>query len=315
MAVYTPLTHEEVAQFLTHYTLGELVSVQGIVEGVSNSNYLLTTHHLSRTTRYILTIFEQRTETSELPYFMALTTWLADRGIACPRPLRGIDGGSIYNLKGKKAVLVEFLEGKNNPEITPVLCAQLGELTAKMHLAAEGFSMVRRNAMGREQWHVFFAHNRAKLATINPDMERLICDELAYLDKHWPASLPSGVIHADLFPDNVFFCDERLSGVIDFYFACHDFWAYDLMIAINAWCFDSQHQFVPARAQAMVDGYQKIRTLTQAEKDAMPILARGAAMRFLSTRCHDWLHRNPSAIVVAKDPLEYVAKLRFWQLG
>ena len=313
MAVFTPLTAQEIRTFLSsHYSLGELLAAEGIAEGIENTNYLLITGPLQK--RYILTVFEQRTNPRDLPFFMQLTDWLAVRGIPCPRPVKGRDGNMVYALAGKPAAVIEFMEGGNSYEITPDHLLQVGELMARMHLAAEGFPMTRRNAMSFSGWEELFAQFRYRADEILPGLEKELADELAWLDRHWPSGLPRGVIHADIFPDNVFFAQGdtlRISGVIDFYFACNDFWLYDLLICLNAWCFDKDYAFVKERARALFYAYTRLRPLTSAEHAAMPILARGAAMRFIVTRSYDWLNQPPGALVTPKNPKEYIAKLRF----
>ncbi len=314
MAVYTQLSRQDIENFLSQYPLGKLVSAEGIAEGVENSNYLLTVGMEQR--KYILTVFERRTEGRDLPFFMHLTEWLAERGIPCPKPVKGKDGGVLYTLKNKPAAIVSFVEGKNNPRITPAHLTVLGDLAARMHLAAEGFLETRRNALSIDGWQQLFIRFRHRADEITPGCEAELTKELDFLNTHWPTGLPRGIVHTDLFPDNVFFIEDiwghpRLSGVIDFYFAANDFWLYDLMICVNAWCFDADAMFIPERAQAFFAAYERRRPLTDAERDAMPVLARAAALRIIMTRSHDWLHRDSAAMVTPKDPKEYIAKLRF----
>lgn len=318
MAVYTTLSKADIQSFLGQYDVGELVSFKGIAEGVENTNYLLVTKTRDGQKRYILTVYEQRVNPSDLPFFLGLTEWLADRGINCPRPVRSRAGVAVQELKGKSAALIHFLEGRGNPHITPRHLELTGELAARMHLAAEGFPQTRRNAMGLEAWQTLFTGFRNSADGISPGLEKEIESELAHAKKHWPQGLPKGIIHADIFPDNVFFIDgntdqPELSGVIDFYFACNDYWAYELAICLNAWCFDTGHQYVPARGQALFKAYNKLRPLTDAEKKAFPTLARASALRFLMTRIHDWINRPAGALVNPKDPKEYLAKLHFHQ--
>ena len=317
MAVYTRLSDEEIAAFLTRYNAGQLVSAKGIAEGIENTNYLLHTRDGAFDHRYILTIYEQRVDANDLPFFLDLTEYLAVRDIPCPRPLHASDGKIIQPLAGKSAALICFLEGKGNPKITPQHTAQLGALTAQMHLAAKSFPQSRRNNWSLGGWQKLFEKFEARADEISEGLGEQIASELEFLRANWPCDLPAGVVHTDLFPDNVFF-DEKarspaISGVIDFYFACHDLWAYDLLIAMNAWCFDEKFAFVPARAKALFDAYQSHRELTAEELEAMPVLARGAAMRFLITRSYDWLNTPKDALVTPKNPMEYLAKLRFHQ--
>lgn len=312
MAVFTQLSRAEIEHFLSFYSLGKLISAEGIAEGVSNSNYLLTVGPALK--KYILTVFEPRTDANGLPFFMHLTEWLSDRGIPCPRPVKDRDGRTIRELKNKPASIVSFLEGANNPEVTPEHLSLLGALMARLHFAAEGFLEARRNALSIDGWQQLFAQFRHHAGDIYWGLERELAGELAWLEAHWPSGLPRGIVHADLFPDNVFFSQKeelKITGVIDFYFAADDCWLYDLMIAMNAWCFDAAHRFVPERARALFAAYERLRPLTDAERAAMPVMGRAAAMRFVCTRCYDWLYRAPNALVVPKDPMEYIAKLRF----
>jgi len=318
LAVYTPLSNTEIAAFLQGYDVGELVSANGIAEGIENTNYLLVTQKaVSAPSRYILTVYEQRVAPEELPFFLDLTEFLAAQGIACPRPVRNKTGEAISALKGKRAALIEFLEGKGSPAITPEHLALVGGLMAHMHLAASGFKGTRANALSHDGWQALFRRFSARASEITPKLGDAIREELVYLHLNWPKDLPAGIIHADIFPDNVFFQERGgkpvLSGIIDFYFACHDYWMYELAITLNAWCFDETHRFVPERARSLFAAYQAVRPISAQEWKAFPVLCRGAAMRFLLTRCYDWLNRAQGALVTPKDPMEYVAKLRFHQ--
>jgi homoserine kinase type II len=309
MAVYTKLTNNDIRAFLAQYKVGALTSAKGIAEGVENTNYLI----VAGKERYILTIFESRTDPKELPFFLGLTEWLAERDIPCPRPVHGKNGKVMYPLKGKSAILVQFLQGRNNPNVSNYHLQQLGAMSARMHMAAKGYTKKRPNILGLAGWKRLFARVEKRCDEITPGLADLIRKELSYLEKNWPSKLPSGVVHADLFPDNVFFKGDELSGVIDFYFSCNDAWMYDLMITLNAWCFDGSHRFVGNRAKALLQSYHAVRPITPEERAAMQVLARGAAMRFLLTRTYDWLNRIPGAVVTPKDPLEYAAKLIFHQ--
>jgi homoserine kinase type II len=318
LAVYTKLTAQDIESFLENYDIGTLVSFKGITEGVENTNYLIVTSINGEHGRYILTLYEQRVLASELPFFLGLTEWLADRNIACPRPVKSRDERIVFTLKDRPAAIIHFLHGRGSPHITSRHTELAGELLARMHLAAEGFPMTRRNALSVDGWNGLFQRFKRDANSIAIGLEQDLEQELLYLEEHWPHGLPQGVIHADVFPDNVFFIDgntdqPELSGVIDFYFACNDFWMYDVMICMNAWCFDAAHIFIPERAAAMLNAYNRLRPFTEAERLAMPILARGAALRFLATRAHDWLNRVDGALVNPKDPMEYVTKLRFHQ--
>jgi len=318
LAVYTKLSHEEIAEFLVHYDLGQLLEFKGIAEGVENTNYQLTLERGGQKQHYILTLYEQRVNPADLPFFLGLTQWLADRNITCPRPAKNRAGEFTAQLAGRTAAIIHFLHGRGNPHITPAHLHLTGAAMANMHLAAQGFPLSRRNSLSLDGWKNLFDRFRYQANTITSGLERLIDTELSYLRAHWPQHLPQGVIHADIFPDNVFFIDghtdkPELSGIIDFYFACNDALAYDLAITLNAWCFDLSHRYVPERGEALISSYNAVRPLSNQEKEALPILARGAAIRFLMTRSFDWLNRIEGALVNPKDPMEYVAKLRFHQ--
>lgn len=313
MAVYTSLTEQDVKSFLAQYDIGDLVSFEGIAEGISNSNYLIVTDD-----KYILTLFEKRYNIEDLPYFVALMEWWDKRGIHCPEPIKMKNGRVLSVLKEKPAIVTSFLEGEGARKITLEHVAQLGKLAANMHIAAADFPHTRANGLSLSAWEKMIDDVAEQADTIEPGLKKLISEEYNYLSEHWPSGLPSGPIHADLFPDNVFFSKTfgkplALSGVIDCYFACNDFWAYDLAICVNAWCFDDRHRFVPERAQALMQAYTDVRPFEPQEEAALPLLLRGAALRFLLTRTYDTLNRDPDAVVTLKDPLEYVAKLTFFQ--
>lgn len=307
MAVYTDVSDEELADFLTRYDIGTLVSCKGIAEGVENSNFLLGTE----AGRFILTLYEKRVNEAELPFFLGLMDHLASRGITCPEPIRDREGKALGRLAGRPATIVSFLDGMwvKRPEVSH--CGQVGEALARLHKAGEGFSIRRRNGLGPDGWPPLYAGSADRAHEVLAGLGEEIADELAFLAARWPTDLPEGVIHADLFPDNVFFLKGQLSGLIDFYFACNDFLAYDLAICLNAWCFEPDGLFNITKGAAMLSGYSSGRHLSAAEIEALPILCRGAALRFLLTRLYDWLMTPPGALVRKKDPLEYYKKLRF----
>ncbi len=307
MAVYTDVSDEELADFLTRYDIGALVSCKGIAEGVENSNFLLGTE----AGRYILTLYEKRVNEADLPFFLGLMDHLASRGITCPEPIRDRDGQALGRLAGRPATIVSFLDGMwvKRPEVGH--CGQVGEALARLHKAGEGFQIRRRNGLGPDGWPPLYAGSAARADEVLIGLGGEIETELAYIAAHWPKGLPEGVIHADLFPDNVFFLKGRLSGLIDFYFACNDFLAYDLAICLNAWCFEPDGAFNATKGRAMLTGYTSGRPLNAAEIAALPVLCRGAALRFLLTRLYDWLMTPAGALVRKKDPLEYYRKLRF----
>jgi homoserine kinase type II len=310
MAVYTDVAADELAEFLSLYDLGELLSYKGIAEGVENSNFLL---HTSRGS-FILTLYEKRVEKDDLPFFLGLMTHLAANGINCPQPVKTKSGEALGSLCGRPAAIITFLEGvwPRKPNVTH--CAGVGGALAKMHLAGRDFAIARANALSVSGWRPLFDRAADRADSVQVGLRDLIARELDYLEGGvWPANLPQGVIHADLFNDNVFFLGDELSGIIDFTFACNDTLAYDVAICLNAWCFERDDSFNVTKARAFLSAYGRERTLSQAEQDALPLLARGAALRFLLTRLVDWLNVPPGALVKPKDPLEYARKLRFHQ--
>jgi homoserine kinase type II len=309
MAVYTEVTDDEVEAFLAQYDLGEVMSLKGIAEGVENSNYLLVTDQ----GQYILTLYEKRVREEDLPFFLGLMQHLAARGIACPQPIPGRDGVALRRLSGRPAVIVSFLAGMWPRRIAPRHCAELGAALARMHLAGRDFELSRANGLGLEAWRPLFDQCAGRAHEVQAGLAEELAAELDHLEAHWPDRLPEGVIHADLFPDNVFFHHQTLTGLIDFYFACNDRFAYDLAICLNAWCFEPDGAFNVTKARLMLQNYRTVRPFSEAELAALPILARGSAMRFLLTRLYDLLNHPPGAFVQPKDPLEYLKKLRFHQ--
>ena len=307
MAVYTEVSDEELQDFLDGYDLGQVLSFKGIAEGVENSNFLL------RTTQdhFILTLYEKRVAREDLPFFLGLMEHLASKGIDCPTPIPGRDGEALRSLCGRPAVIVTFLEGLWPKRILPNHCLGLGEAMARMHVAGADFAMSRINALSVQGWRPLLEACAARAHEVEPGLAEELAVELEALEAAWPGDLPSGVIHADLFPDNVFFLQDKLSGFIDFYFACNDAFAYDLAICLNAWCFERDYAFNVTKARALLQAYRKVRPLSQDELEALPLLARGSALRFLLTRLYDFLNVPEGALVAPKDPLEYATKLRF----
>uniref|UniRef100_UPI003BAC2FE4 homoserine kinase n=1 Tax=Stappia sp. TaxID=1870903 RepID=UPI003BAC2FE4 len=309
MAVYTDVSDEELVGFVAGYDIGEVLALKGIAEGVENSNYLLHT----RQGYFILTLYEKRVEPADLPFFLGLMQHLAARGISCPQPVANRAGETLGTLAGRPAAVITFLDGMWVRRPQRVHCAELGKTLAEFHNAGRDFGIVRPNALSVGSWRPLFAQSRDQADTIVEGLAGELTEELDVLEAKWPDDLPAGVIHADLFPDNVFFIGERLSGLIDFYFACNDALAYDLAICLNAWCFEPDLSFNVTKARALLNGYRSVRELTPAEFDSLPLLARGAALRFLLTRLHDWLRVPEGALVTPKDPREYLRKLRFHQ--
>jgi homoserine kinase type II len=317
MAVYTQLTNEQIAEFLdTTYDVGALNFAVGIAQGVENSNYLVAVcNAVGEEVKYILTLYEKRVNPADLPFFLDLLTHVAARGVACPKPIARRDGALFGELAGKQASLVSFLYGKSRSVIRNPHAASVGNVLGQLHRATEGFLPTRTNALSLEGWQKIYAKIEGKLDAIQQGLETLVRDELQHMVQHFSQvdGLPHGVIHADLFPDNVFFEGDEVSGIIDFYFACNDALAYDVAITLNAWCFEPRGEFSPTKSKLLLSAYAKQRPFAAAEIAAFSTLLRGAALRFLLTRAHDWIYRDPNALVRPHDPLEYAAKLRFHQ--
>ena len=309
MAVYTDVSVEDLSKFISSYDLGELLSYKGIAEGVENSNFLLHTG----SGHFILTLYEKRVAAKDLPFFLGLMEHLAARGITCPQPVKNRKGDILGKLAGRPAAIVTFLEGMWMRRPDARHCAALGEALARLHLAGADFSMTRANALSVGGWRPLYEHCCERADGVQHGMRSTIEKELAVLEKSWPRDLPQGVIHADLFPDNVFFLGDKLSGLIDFYFACTDTLAFDVAICLTAWCFEPDFSYNVTKGRALLAAYAKIRPLSNAELEVMPLLARGAALRFLLTRLVDWLDVPPGALVRPKSPQEYLRKLRFHQ--
>jgi len=307
VAVYTEVTDGDLRDFLVDYDIGSPVSFIGIAEGVENTNYLLFTER----GRFILTLFEKRVATDDLPFFLGLMQHLASRGIPCPVPIAARDGQALRRLSGRPAAIVSFLEGVWPRRIWPVHCEELGRALAQLHLAGADFALTRANDLSLASWRPLFERAQERADTVKEGLAEELARELDELEAQWPVSLPQGVVHADLFPDNAFFEDSRFTGLIDFYFACNDFFAYDIAVCINAWCFETDGAFNATKARVMLSAYRRERPFSDEELRSLPLLCRGAAMRFLLTRLDDWLHREQGLLIRPKNPLEYLYKLRF----
>jgi homoserine kinase type II len=307
MAVYTQIDEEELEKFLEGYDLGSVMSFKGIAEGVENTNYLLHTER----GYFILTLYEKRVAAADLPFFIGLMEHLVARGINCPQPVKNRKGQALGELAGRPAMIVTFLEGVwlRRPHVQH--CTALGRAMAELHQAGASFKPRRDNALGIEGWKKLALAVMPRADELAPGLAELIVDELAHVERNWPRALPAGVIHADLFPDNVFFLGGKLSGLIDFYFACNDIFAYEIAICLNSWCFEIDGSFNVTKSQALFAGYGSVRKLERGEVEALPLLARGASLRILLTRAVDWLNVPPGALVRPKDPLEYLKRLRF----
>jgi homoserine kinase type II len=309
VAVYTDVAAEDLGSFLAGYDIGDLLAYKGIAEGVENSNFLV---HTSRG-NFILTLYEKRVAAVDLPFFLGLMEHLHARGISCPQPVKNRRGEVLGTVAGRPAAMITFLDGMWIRRPSAAHCAAVGEALAKFHIAGLDFAGKRTNALSVTGWRPLYMHCRARADEVQRDLSNFLAAELAHLEATWPRDLPQGVIHADLFPDNVFFLGNKLSGLIDFYFACTDALAYDIAICLNAWCFETDHSYNVTKGRGLLQAYAQVRPLSDAERAAFPLLARGAALRFLLTRLVDWFEVPPGALVRPKDPVEYVRKLRFHQ--
>ena len=310
MAVYTKLKEEDINNILSNYSIGKLKSFKGIQGGIENTNYSL----LVEEKKYILTIYEKRVNPKDLPFFSDLMTGLNRRNFKCPVPIINNHKETISDYNGKKLMIVSFLEGKAKQILTPDDCKQVGVEVAKMHEITKEFTVRRNNNLSINSWRKLFNSVKDQCVKINKDLPKLIEANLVDVEKNWPKNLPSGIIHADLFSDNIFFHNKKLNGIIDFYFSCNDFYSFEIAICFNALCFDGQKSnlsFNVTKAKNFIDGYSKIRKLSEEEKGSIKVLSQGAALRFLLTRVFDALNTVEGAIVKVKDPLEYLKRLEF----
>ena len=309
MAVYTKISKEEVVAFLKTYDVGTFEALHGIKQGVENTNYRLITSQA----QYILTLYEKRTHRDDLPFFLGLMEHVAKKGIPAPLPIRDHEGALLGELAGRPAALISFLSGQMSPRIKTEECFELGKGLASFHKAASDFPLHRSNSLSLKGWQTILDECLSRADEVEPGLAHKLEKEMNYLNTHWPKGLPFGIIHADMFCDNVFFNGPKLCGIIDFYFACEDFLAYDLAICLNAWCFENNKSFNITKAAALIRGYNQVKPLTEEELVALPLLARGSALRFHLTRLYDWLNQVPGALVRPKNPMEYWVRLKFHQ--
>ena len=305
MAVYTDITDEELAGLLADFDLGAALSLKGVAEGVENSNFLLETER----GRFFLTVYERRVRADDLPFFLELLRWLAEHGFPSARPVADRNGELLKTVRGKPCAIVSFLSGLSVRRPTAAHCREAGAGLAALHLAADGFPLSRANDLGQAAWAPLFEGLAGAAEGLKPGLAKTISSDLELLARRWPRDLPEGVIHADYFPDNIFFAQGKFAGAIDFYFACVDAFAYDIAVALNAWCFEPDGSFNITSARQLVAGYESRRILSDIERAALPVLAHGAAMRFFLTRLADWGATPAGALVRPKDPLEYERKL------
>ena len=307
MAVYTRVSEDELATFLNDYDIGTATSFSGITEGVENSNFRLST----TAGEFILTLYEKRVKEEDLPFFIGLMGHLSEKGISCPLPVADKNGVMLKKLNNRAATIVTFLQGTSNNNPNADRCFSAGMALAKLHLAASDFTIERANALDSAAWAPLLASCHIGDSDLDPSLISKAEERLEQILEAWPKDLPFGVIHADLFADNVLFTGDDVTGIIDFYFACQDALAYDLAIMLNAWCFEPDFSFNITKAKRLVSGYQSVRPLSDDEKNAMPVLARGAAMRFFLTRLYDWINTPKDAQVKPHDPMAYWKRLNF----
>ncbi len=307
MAVYTKLEHQEVEQFLEQYNINNFKDYKGITEGVENTNYFINTLEQD----YILTIYEKRVDENDLPFFINLLSNLSENKFPCPKPIANKNNQKINKIKNKNAALVTFLNGQSKNKITSDECFEIGKITAQLHEITKKFNVSRKNNLSIESWQNIFEKTIKQKIDLDETIIKKTKNYLNFLKDNWPKNLPQGIIHADLFPDNIFFTNNKVSGIIDFYFACNDFFAYEIAICINSICFDNNSTFNMTKAKNLIDGYSSVRTLSEDEKKYLPILSMGAAMRFFLTRLYDFYHTDNKADVKIKDPFEYFKKIEF----
>ena len=310
MAVYTKLNQSKIEDILSNYSLGKLQTFKGIEEGIENTNYFLSVNNK----KFILTIYEKRVKSTDLPFFSDLMSSLNKANFKCPSPISNNDNSTITNFEGKKLMIVSFLEGKAKQNLSPKNCKSIGVEAAKMHELTKNFKLKRQNDLSVNSWRGLFDSVKDKCSKLHKDLPKLIEENLTSVERHWPKDLPKGIIHADLFQDNIFFDKDKFSGIIDYYFSCEDFFALEIAICFNALCFDGVKEnlsFNVTKAKNFIDGYSSIRKLSDLEKENIKVLSQGAALRFLLTRVFDALYTVEDAIVKVKDPIEYLKRLEF----
>ena len=310
MAVYTKLSETKLIDFLSKYNVGKLLDFKGIKEGIENTNYFIKT----KEGKFILTLYEKRVDKKDLPFFMSLMRNLYDSEFPSPEPIINKNGSYISEISLKKAALVSFLEGSSKKILSPDNCYQVGIYTAKMHLITKNLANKRENKLSVNSWRAIYNSVKKDCSKIHPNLNEVIQKNLDEVEENWPKNIPSGIIHADLFSDNIFFKNNKLSGIIDYYFSCYDYYAFEIAICLNALCFEGQKEnlsFNVTKAKKYIDGYSKIKKLSEDEKNSIKILCKGAALRFLLTRVFDYLNLTEGAIVKIKDPIEYLKRLEF----
>ena len=310
MAVYTKLNKENIEEILAGYTLGWLKEFKGIEDGIENTNYFI----IADNKKYILTIYEKRVKEKDLPFFSDLMTGLDKENFKCPVPIKNNNNKTVSSYKNKSLMIVSFLEGKAKKILSPDNCKSLGQEVARMHLITKNFKIQRQNDLSIRSWRKIFEQVKDKCINIHKDLPKLIESNLIDVEKNWPNDLPKGIIHADLFSDNIFFKDNKFNGIIDFYFSCNDFYALEIAICFNALCFDGSKDnlsFNVTKARNFMSGYSQFRKLSDSEKESIKVMSQGSALRFLLTRVFDAINTVEGAIVKVKDPVEYLVRLEF----
>ena len=310
MAVYTKISEKKLKEFFLKYNLGKLLDYKEIKEGIENTNYFIQTEK----GKFILTLYEKRVEEKDLPFFISLMKNLFDKKFPSPEPIINKNGNYISEILKKKAAVVSFLEGNTKEFLNPNDCHEVGINIARLHLITKDLTSKRENKLSVNSWRKIYNKVKKDCPKIHLNLPKVIEKNLDEIEKNWPKNIPSGIIHADLFPDNIFFKDDEISGIIDYYFSCYDFYAFEIAICLNALCFEGRNEnlsFNVTKAKKFIDGYSSIRKLTEKEKNSLMILCQGAAMRFLLTRVFDYLNLIEGAIVKIKDPVEYLKRLEF----
>ena len=310
MAVYTKISEDQLKKFFQKYSLGKLLEHKEIKEGIENTNYFIRTE----SGKFILTLYEKRVDEKDLPFFIGLMKNLFDQNFPSPEPIINKNGNYISEILGKKAAVVSFVDGNAKKNLSPENCYNVGINTAKMHLITNNLNAKRENKLSINSWRKIYNKVKKDCSKIHSSLPSTIEKNLDIIEKNWPKNIPSGIIHADLFPDNIFFKENKLSGIIDFYFSCNDFYAFEIAICLNALCFEGKNEnlsFNVTKAKKFIDGYSSIRKLNEEEKKSLKVLCQGAAMRFLLTRVFDYLNLIEGAVVKIKDPVEYLKRLEF----
>ena len=310
MAVFSPINKEDLLSFLKKYDIGNLEKFEGILEGIENTNYFIKTEK----GKFILTLYEKRVEEKDLPFFISLMRNLFDKNFPSPEPIVNKNGNYISEILGKKAAVVSFLDGYAKKILNPNDCYEVGINTAKLHLITKDLTGKRENKLSVNSWRKIYNKVKKDCSKIHTNLPEIIEKNLDVIERNWPKNIPSGIIHADLFSDNIFFKDDKLSGIIDYYFSCYDFYAFEIAICLNALCFEGKNEnlsFNITKSKKFIDGYSSIRQLTEEEKKSLKVLCQGAAIRFLLTRVFDYLNLTEGAIVKIKDPVEYLKRLEF----